>query len=1079
MRSTEWKRWLSVFMAAALLFVSVPELVVNASGDGDDQMAEDMMPGGGNHATVDGEDCYQYVEFPNYEDDIIITVPEAVNVTPMEGIAPTTVYRINVTATETMAFEASVRAGDELAVPEELRNFVTENGVTVTEEGRQVYSYTLHAAELLTSDAEPLCIRLQLLHKRVAVQINGNAKVSGVDEYGMAKLGEKVSVTIIDPGYTLAKLTKDEKGNDVYSAMELDYDNCYEFTVEEENVFYVVDPEQVDYTIINSAANKAKLTGVEGIKLVSLGSSAQGYDEIVLNFTAVKNGSDGTETEDVYYEVKANAVQTAGETLPKGSSVTPKYYYIPKTENCNTQSKSIKVNDGDLSASTAATYEFSVRMVYIKKGTNVPDEDTGLTAPLTVSMSNNTITKQFSTKNPYFEDKLSFTKKNTTIYRGQQDLLVGSVKYSANASYLHDLTAVVYDSRGQVAYGFDCVFKNDNDELYISEEYGGQPGKYTVVIYASVGETELDGPQSGTMYQATTSFVLTLKDSIDYIDTGNVIKEIGVNNKNVSFSATPVGYGYYYNTKPKQKFTYEIKSVEFDENGRYVYVDPTEKVKNSVTVNSKGKVTIDKSYYVDENVRKNYIAIAIRAADYEGNSTMGYAVVQITAITSVPTTIYLTNSNGYRYGTTLTAVDANGAYVVVLDQNGKNITGQVKLTPTDNKKGTAAAYVTQSSYNDSAWLYVRKCTNVTIKAVTKDGSKKSTSLKLKITKPKVTAACYSMHSISYKGLSMYDYDTSTGLVTYNAPKGSVIKFRQGAEFNSYGYYNRNWFNWGYKVTGGKLKFDGDYWLITPNKQTAVLTVWDKANPKRTWTLRFVNYDWSTSYEKAPKLKLIDGKLYNNKYSNESDMIYYEEWDYYEITDQELTYQYEFGSYDEVRVARASSNAPYLYVSKFDAQNRTIKFAASPGNDLKTGSFKYTVSFYRNGDLMCMPTTITVKFNKASKVKVTSSYTLDTAYGNGVNLKCSTKDFYPDFENKVLNANVSGKANDFNKYFEVVYKKDAATGINTPMIQFKSSVTAAEKEKLKGTTQTGYVKYSYYYGYSYITNQTAKVSIKIK
>lgn len=1074
MKAQVWKKWIACFLSVVLLTCSIPESPVYATADGEDAsdtsgLVEDV-------SSMDGNDMlYQYVEFSDMGKEVEIVVPDVMGVSVVETDDAEKMYCIERTWIEELVFFARVPMGNRLEIPQELENIVVERVGRYLEQNTWQYEYYVNLRECTATEKEPVNIRLNVVSEGIAVKINGNAIVEGVDENGYAQAGEQVSIEVTDPGFNLAKRTKDENGNDVYTAMELDYDNRYVFTVEEGVEFFVVNPEQVDYHILNSNSNKAKINGVDGLELLKLESSAQGFDEIVLNFTAIKNGTDGTETEKVYYEVKVNAVEIPGETLPEGSSVTPVYYYIPKVEDTNVQSKSIKVNRGNLSAPTAATYEFSVKMVMIDKNAAVPEENVAMNAPLTVKLSNNTLTKQFATKNPYIEDKLGFKKKNTTIYTGQHDLLVGSVKYSDNASYLHDLTAVAYDSEGAICDSIFCEFKNDNDELYVSTYRMMAPGKYTIVIYASIGEEGLKGPQEGTMYQATTSFVLTVKPGIFNIDTTGIIKKIAVNNKNVSFSAVPVGGGW---GKVKQKFSYEIKSVKFAEDGSYVYIDPTDKVKNNISVNSKGKVTINKAFYVDENEEKNYFAIAIKAEDYEGNDTRAYAVVQIVATTSVPTTIYLTNSSGYRFGTTINAFNADSARVIVLDQNGNCINDQVKITPTNNTKRTTPIYVSQSPYDGSAYLMIRKCTTVTIKATMKDGSKRSKSLKVKITKPKVTGACFSLTSITYKGVEIDDYDTSTGLIRYNAPKGAEIKFRQGAKHNGNGYYNTNWFNWKYKITGGKLKVDGNYWVVTPNKRTAVLTVWDKANPKQTWNLEFVNTSWNTSYEVAPKLKLTEGKLYNKKYSNSSNLVYDPDWEAYDVTEQEVTYQYDFGSYDEAKITRMSNGAPYLYIKEFNPKSRTIKFAAY-AYVLPAGSYKYTVTFYRNGELACMPTTITVKFHKANKLKVTSSYTLDTAYGNGVKIKCSVKDFYPDFAPNVLNANVGGKANEFNKYFEVVYKMDEATGINTPMIQFKSSVTAAEKEKLKGTTQTGYVRYSYYYGYSEMSNQTAKVSIKIK
>lgn len=116
----------------------------------------------------------------------------------------------------------------------------------------------------------------------------------------------------------------------------------------------------------------------------------------------------------------------------------------------------------------------------------------------------------------------------------------------------------------------------------------------------------------------------------------------------------------------------------------------------------------------------------------------------------------------------------------------------------------------------------------------------------------------------------------------------------------------------------------------------------------------------------------------------------------------------------------TKNAPYLSVSH-DRDNRRITLSLSPGYDIKPGSYKYKFAFYDEyGYLYCKPVTITVKINKSSAVKLTSSYTMNNSQKgeNSITLKCTPKEFLPDFDTQLMNANEGGKANDFNKYFEL-------------------------------------------------------------
>ncbi len=1087
------KKILSGVLAAALLAGSLPDFQANAveTARQEELPAEenpaDLAEGTGDGADIGtdyggqldgsgGQSVYQYVTFPDSGGDIIITVPDAVGVSPLKNVAADTVWRIDVKEREEFVFEAAVRYGYRLAIPDALADLLAERQDRELADGRWVYRYGLKLSELSTAKTEPLSIEFASERDVVPVAVKGDAAVSGVDGDGMAQLGSRVSIEVEVPGMVLARVTCDEKGSAVYTAMELDYHNRYTFTVEEQADFVVVDPEQADFAIAYGAERKAKRSGEAGLKLTGLSSSAQGYKEIVLNLTAVKNGSDGTEKQDVYYEVKVTAVPREGEVIPAGSAEEPVYYYIPKKAGTNTQSKSVQVNAGDLSAPTACLYEFSVRMVLINRTQEIPDEDTPAGEPLEAALSGNTITKSFATRNLYYEDKLGFTKKKTTIYSGQKDVLAGTVKYSKKASYLHDLTAVAYDSRGAVCAGLTCTFRNDNDELYLSAASNVLPGKYKVVVYAGVGEDSSSGsPQGGTLYQANTSFTLTVQAGIWYIDTTAITTQAAVNNKNITFNAAPVGRGYYDNKKTKsQKFSYEIKSAVL--NGTELSAtEPTENVKNNISVNKSGKVTVKKGFYVDPDTAKNYIAIVIKAADFAGNEATATAYVQIVNTARVPAYIRIGDGHGnwLKAGNKyeLTAADAENTVIVVQDKDGNVINDYVTITPADNSKNTAAAYISRSKGTD--YLHVRKCTTITIKATPKDGGKKSKSVKLTITEPKVTSISYYLADLTSDGFQVDSYTVKGGTIRYSAPQGAVFKLRMGVNVKGTRYFN-NWFDMGYTMKNGKVKKDGDYILVTPTAKDAELTV---QTGSISGTLTFTNVGWNKKYDAPPGLKLIDGKLYSNRYTSRSELVP-KDGKYY-VPTQTLTYQYDHGSYDEIMIARISKSGPDLYLSDFDPAERTFVLNTEAGNDLKTGSFQYRIAFMRDGELMCRPAAITVKVNKGASLKITSSYTLDIQKSEYITLKATPAEFIPDYDTQLLNANVGGKANDFDEYFEMEYLADAETGEPKVVLRFKDSVMPDERMRLRGRSFTGYVKYSYYYGYSYIENATAKVTIRIK
>ncbi len=932
--------------------------------------------------------------------------------------------------------------------------------------------------------------------QNVSIAVEGKADIKGIDKNGMAQIGSKVSITVKNPGEVLAEIWEEEWERYSYTALELDRNNCFTFTAEYDMSFIVVNPDEFEDEIEYSSSRKAQLLGEAGLKLNGLEIASAigypGYRKIGLDFTAVLNGNDGSETADTYYEVKVAASQSADK----------KYYYVKKTPNKNTQGKSIVIKGDTLT--TSDTYAVSTRLVHISKTTKVPSETE---TPLETVLSGNTITKSVTIKDCYIEDKLGFTKKTTKIYTGQSDVLAGIVKYSKNASLLHNLTAIAYDSRGAVYEPIKCVFKDDKDELYLSVDQYAAPGKYTVTVYASVGEPETKyEPQGGTMYQANTSFALTVEPGINRIDTSSIIRQAAVAEKNSSFSAAPVGYSGYSTKAKVQKFTYEIKSAvkvgEFDDSDdNFKVTEPTDKVKNNISIANNGKVTIKKGYTVNPVTGEDYIAIVIKAADFENNEATQTVYIKILNTARVPTEIYFTGNGGKNLGTKFSVDEANYSWinntyvwanVVVLDQFGNDMTKYVTFTPKQGKSSGSGNYVHQ--YSDGrATLYIHKLGTITVKAVSTDGGKKSKTVKLTVKVPEYHRALYSLHSITYNGNSVYNYKTGTGLVTYAAPKGSVIKIYQGSEINynthsdhtsdkrdCIGNFNRSWFNYDYEIEGGKVTFENNLWVITPTERTATLTTWQKSNPRQRSSVRFTNTNWSQSYKKAPKISLTGGKLYSSRYSTESE-VYDNGNGYVEIPDQQLSFHYDSGDYDWIEIEGMSNKAPNLWVSDFDKRNRTFTLYTYAEN-INSGSYKYKVAFYKNNnnnvsDILAS-STITVKVNKAPKFKIVETYTWKTQQADSVTLKCQPDGFIPDFETEVLNANIGGKSNDFSDYFEVVVSKDSLD-VKRVSVKFKDTVTAEQKAAFAGKTITGYVKYSYYYGHDHIKNAVSKVTIKIK
>lgn len=828
-----------------------------------------------------------------------------------------------------------------------------------------------------------------------------------------------------------------------------------------------------DGTAVSTTASKK-------LKLLRVTSTIQGYNEIMLTLRCGTKVADSTATERTYYEIKVTAAPKDGESLPAGSPITPIYYYVPKTPKVSKQIKSVKVHSGSRSASTACTYLIETRLVLINKELSMPDPDTALTVPMIHDTAGNTISHRFTTKEVFYAQKLGFTKKRTKIYTGQPFVYVGSVKYNKDTSYLHDLTAVAYDSVYGYEDGISCEFRNDTDDLYLAVDSDVKPGTYRIVIYSPAGDSGAqDIPQTGSMYQANTTFSIQVISAIHSIDTRWITRQAAVDNKNIHFSAVPVGYNYYDGKKAKtQKFSYTIMSAYPNSTGDgFTVTEPVDKVKNNITVNKKGRVTVKKGYYVDPDITKNYIAIIIKAADYPENTATATAFVRIVADPLVPTQVYLADNAGNTLSNTLSASSAHGAKVIVLDQYGDYMNDYVTIAPTDNEDKNAAAYVVQDEYDrGTATLYVRKPSTVLITATSKDGSRSSKTVRVKITVPSFSGGYYTVDSITTSGFDVGDVAAGDGVVYYNAPKSAVIRYRQGAKINGEGCYHWDWFNWQYSVSGGKAARSGEQLVVTPADKTTTVTMWMKSDPDHTFSVKFVNNSWNTKFDDPPNISRIAGKFYSTRYCNITDLVPDASGELV-VPPQEVKYHFDHGSYDSVRLIKISKKGPDLELKDFDPANRT--FVLSTDEDyLKPGTYYYGIAYYRDNRLMNIPDRLTVTVAEASPVTIQKEYELDPAKTTYVTLKCKPSDFMPKFQTTLLNANINGKSNGFNTYFELATQTNYTTGEQKAIIRLKPGLPENKLALVRGRKMVGYVKYSYYNGSSYVRDATARIVITV-
>ena len=186
MRKFMWTKWFSMFLVAVMLVTSIPELTVNASNSGVTQtemntisddvvlqqnvsdndidiMWQSNVSGNDteemteqnvscndvlvkepdntvsdNEMTEEKEQSYQYVMYGEYGEDILFSIPEKDYVVPVEGVAKSVIYQVETTKMRELLFEATVRGGDKLEIPEKFQGIISEKRERVFKEGRWV-----------------------------------------------------------------------------------------------------------------------------------------------------------------------------------------------------------------------------------------------------------------------------------------------------------------------------------------------------------------------------------------------------------------------------------------------------------------------------------------------------------------------------------------------------------------------------------------------------------------------------------------------------------------------------------------------------------------------------------------------------------------------------------------------------------------------------------------------------------------------------------------------------------------------------------------------------------------------------
>ena len=843
-----------------------------------------------------------------------------------------------------------------------------------------------------------------------------------------------------------------------------------------------------EITIVAKGAEDTPLLTfkVEGqtpkLKVKSVNSNNQGINDILVDLAADTGIKPVSELFDLYYEVTVAQKEGSASTTKKDG-----VYYL-NAENYDAKGKIapvsqlFKVNADAADKAVENIYTFTVRLVAVENGTAVtsgnPQEGTTGTAlaPASVKFASETnLSKEFKTRPAYYEDKLGVTKKTTKFYSGQKNVVVAVPKFSKKAGYINDIQAVVYNKDGSRSRSVTAG-KVDPDTMEVTVSADKEAaGTYDVVIYATAQKEGAEESADYSMYRASAKVPITVQKSINEIlidypgQIAMVANAKGVR-KDVSVTLKTTGV---YDTEWKNDKEVAVKA----QTQKFTYVlDPNQignKKNLDKVVLKNNKITVKKDFVIGSDPDDNYFTVLVHAADYVGNTVEEEVKITVNGEALEIGSVKLVDNNGKELPQTITTRDLEDVTVALTDKNGQEIDPSlVTLTPNKGKIYIAndefGAYVVADGYQK----------NLTVKAVTKDGGKKSaSSVKYTINYPE--GVTYDIGTLKLSGKAQQFHQIDDRSYTYMGKGNETISFFVMAKVDGMeqaDYAETSCYNYSVKVAGGRITSSKDAiasggYTITPNKDTVTVTITDKTKKgDKGIVYTFKDNNWQTAA--APKASTKD-KLYAA-------------WDGTNGTNMKQTLTYTVtknNGYDAVKLTFVSGTNIWKTENATYGRNGEIEDIRNDTFTIKdvfayaTGSAKYALVYGNKVDGVFYPktkaATLTIKVNKTGNVKAVTKYTINPNVAMGVKLEAKSAPVEGMVQfNKVVSANVNGKANQFFDYFEV------ADG----MLQIKEGKQTEEGltalAALGKNDLTGYLEYQYSNNVGNIITKQDKITVTI-
>ncbi len=520
----------------------------------------------------------------------------------------------------------------------------------------------------------------------------------------------------------------------------------------------------------------------------------------------------------------------------------------------------VKVDNTAAKDRVARDFDVTVTLVQSAKET-APSANTDIVVSGIASK-----TVKMSTRNAYYEDKLSLKKGTTTIYTGQQGVSVATPTFSKNATY-HSLIAedISYTGPSALTIANAEELANGIANIKVDATQDTALGKHTIKVTATDG-----GELGSDLYVSTATITVNVVRGIyqininaDAYDIYKLPNKAATAKFAVSYNGNSSSKNWIPKSKKAKFYVTDDDAVSpWDASADSVYFASKVKVTN-------GKITVAKDFDLTR-ANKTFQVWAV-ADDYAGNTERISKNFTVTSNKMELGEVVITDSSNRilsRGGSNISADDLTGKYVKILYPNVqlKNVYNNKDFMPTENIVFTASnknIKINKNGYISGAVA----AKNVTITATVADGSK----VAAKLTKLTVTPANaeiglnISGNTKSGNGLNAtviangddtaitYSANGTTTFALKLATKGTNgwEQVNTYPNFADYGIYSYT-----IAVKNAKIvtKANKQAYTIVPTAKVATVTLTNKAkgNSKKVYTLTNTAFV-DTKGAKTPKV----------------------------------------------------------------------------------------------------------------------------------------------------------------------------------------------------------------------------------